>query len=490
MTPLLFLSVFSLYVLAMIGVSIWIARRQKSGEDILLGNRSIPLLLSLGTTIATLVGTGSTIGAVGQGYLNGWRGAMFGVGGGLGMLLLARLFATVRKHNFMTMSEEVSFYYGANRRIKGLVAVFILLASIGWLGAHILGGSFYLAYIGNVDPFWAKVFLASGFSIYVIIGGYVAVVWTDTIQAVVLFVGFILMAFFAVSHVGGVSELGNLAGERLDFLRGDNLLPSISLVVAIAVSPLGVPSFRQRIYSADNVATVKKTFYTTSILYFLFCFIPAIIGICAYQINPGLDQHDHAFLFMANDVMPMAIGLIVLIAGLSATMSSASSDAIAAVSILLRDIYIMFTGKVPDKHRMIGNTRWGLVGITVAALAVTIPADDIIKYIQDMISFVLSGLVVCTIMGKYWRRATWQGGIAAILGGGLCTLVFKLNESWDAYWGGASIPSVVCAAAAGMAVSLLTPPNTVSDEQALRTLAEERQAMEMHEESPDPELTS
>jgi SSS family solute:Na+ symporter len=227
MTPLLFLTVFGSYVLAMIGLSIWIARRQKSGEDILLGNRSIPLLLSLGTTIATLVGTGSTIGAVGQGYLNGWRGAMYGVGGGVGMLLLVKLFSNVRTHNFMTMSEEVSFYYGANRRIKGLVAVFILLASIGWLGAHILGGSFYLAYIGNMDPLWAKVVLASGFSIYVIIGGYVAVVWTDTIQAIVLFLGFILMAFFALSSVGGLSKLGNLAGDQLNFLRGDNLLPSI-----------------------------------------------------------------------------------------------------------------------------------------------------------------------------------------------------------------------------------------------------------------------
>jgi SSS family solute:Na+ symporter len=69
-------------------------------------------------------------------------------------------------------------------------------------------------------------------------------------------------------------------------------------------------------------------------------------------------------------------------------------------------------------------------------------------------------------------------------------LVFKLNESWDAYWGGASIPSVVCAAVAGMAVSLLTPPNTISDEQALKVLAQERQAMEMHEEPPDPEMNS
>lgn len=482
MNPTLFLTVFGLYVLAMIALSIRISRRQTTGEDFLLGNRSIPLLLSLGTTIATLVGTGSTIGAVRKGYENGWLGAAMGVGGGLGMLILAKCFSHVRRYNFMTMAEEVSFYYGANRWIKGLVAVSILLASIGWLGAHIIGGHYYLHYVGGIDPLWAKIILASCFSVYVIVGGYVAVVWTDTIQAIILFFGFILMAFYAVSHVGGLSELGNLAGEQLNFLRGEQLLSSISLVVAVAISILGVPSFRQRIYSADCVETVRKTFYITAILYFLFCFVPAIVGICANKIDPSLPNPDYAFFLMADTVLPVNIGLIVLIAGLSATMSSASSDAIAAVSILLRDIYVMITGRMPDRNRMVRNSRWGLIGITIAALAVTISEDDIIQYILTMISFVLSGLVVCTFMGKYWPRATWQGGMAAILSGSICTTVFEFIEPWKTFWGSASIPSVLSAVVAGVLVSLLTKPNTVTDEEALEMLAGERLAMEMHAE--------
>ena len=483
MTPTLFLTVFFLYVLAMIGLSLWISRRQKSGEDFLLGNRSIPLLLSLGTTVATLVGTGSSIGAVGQGYQNGWRGAMFGIGGGIGMLLLAKLFSNVRRYNFMTMSEEISFYYGANRWIKGLVAVFILLASIGWLGAHILGGSYYLQEVGGMDPVLAKATLAAAFGIYVIIGGYVAVVWTDTIQAVVLFIGFIIMAGFALGHVGGLSEITTADKDHLAFLKGDDLLPSISLAVAIAIGVLGTPAYRQRIYSADSPETVKKSFYLSGTLYLLFCILPAIIGICVYMIDPTIKSPDLAFLVMAKNHLPIAIGLIVLVAGLSATLSSASSDAIAAVSILLRDIFIMCFGKVPDKHKMVSYSRWGLLGITVIAFAVTLPAQDIIKYIKVMISFVMSGLVVCAFMGKYWPRATWQGGIAAIIAGGGCTVAVKAAESVDQFWGGAAIPSLACATVAGVLLSLLTPANTVSDEQALEILTSERQSMEITAES-------
>ncbi|MDC0935149.1 sodium:solute symporter family protein [Pirellulales bacterium] len=478
MTHGLFLSVFVAYVLVLIGLSLWIARLQRSAEDFLLGNRSIPFFLSLGTTVATLVGTGSSIGAVGQGYANGWRGAMYGVGGGVGLLLLSRFFADVRQHKFVTMSEELSFYYGANRWIKGSVAVFMLLASIGWLGAHILGGSYYLQYAGGLSPTTAKVLLASGFGIYVIIGGYVAVVWTDTIQAIVLFVGFVAMALLAYAKVSALEGAPVYNHRHLDFLRGDNLLPSLSLAVAIMVGVLGTPSYRQRIYSADSPRTVRKSFLASGILYLSFCFVPALIGICAKQLNPTLDNHDHAFLYMARDVLPPALGLFVLIAGLSAAMSSASSDAIAAVSILLRDVYKMFTGRMPDRRHMVASSRWGLVSIILVALAVTLPARDIIKYIKDMIAFVMTGMVVCAFLGKYWPRATWPGGIAALAGGAACTAYFKFDDTLNEFWGGAAVPALATSILAGVAVSLITPPNTISKEEALSILTAERETME------------
>ena len=89
----------------------------------------------------------------------------------------------------------------------------------------------------------------------------------------------------------------------------------------------------------------------------------------------------------------------------------------------------------------------------------------------------------------HWRRATWQGGVASILGGATCTVVVKFHQPFDEFWGGAAIPAVICAFVAGVAISLLTPANTVSDDEALEILATERQAMEMHDESVDSETT-
>jgi SSS family solute:Na+ symporter len=473
-----FLIALAAYVLGLTALSFWVSRRKQSAEEFLLADRSIPFLLSLGTTIATLVGTGSTIGAVSQGYLHGWRGAMYGIGGGLGLLLLAALFGDARRLGFMTMPEELSYYYGANRPIKHVVACFMLLASLGWLGAHILGGSYYLQYVGGLSPFAAKISVAAGFSLFIVIGGYLAVVWVDTIQAVLLFVGFVMMAVVAYGRASSPAEPLLLEPGHFAFLRGDSLLPSVSLAFAICVGVLATPSFRQRIYSAQSVSAVRRSFVASGFGYLLFCGIPAVIGICARRLNPTLENPDHTFLYVAQDMLPASVGYFVLICGMSATMSSASSDAIAAVSILLRDLFQMITGKMPRRENAVTLSRWGVVAVMGLALLVTLTASDIITYIQQMISLVMSGMVSCALLGKFWPRATWQGGLACFVGGATCSCYFLADESLNSFWGGAAIPSVAAALVAGVVVSLLTPPNEVTAADAFDRLLTERSTLE------------
>lgn len=144
---------------------------------------------------------------------------MYGVGGAIGVFLLLLLFSDVRKYNFMTFSEELSFYYGANRLVKGVTSILLYIASIGWLGAHILGGSYYLSWITGLDPIMSRVIVALAFAIFTIIGGYMAVVYTDVFQAVILFGGFIMLAVLSVNMIGGMGEVSNqVSVEMTSFL--------------------------------------------------------------------------------------------------------------------------------------------------------------------------------------------------------------------------------------------------------------------------------
>lgn len=477
----IFLGSFFLYLLAMIWLGWWVSRNHRSnGDDFLLGGRSIPLFLTIGTTVATMVGTGSSMGAVGFGYNNGWAGALYGLGGSVGILLLAVLFASVRKLRFMTMSEELAYYVGGNRVVRNVVALLIYIASIGWLGAHILGGGMYLAWITGIDLNTAKFVVAIGFGLYCIIGGYLAVVWTDTIQAILLFVGFIAMAVFALIKIGGFEHLTDHMDSSATGAFGIGtlgLIPAISLAVVVGVGVLATPSFRQRIYSADSVSSVRRSFLFTGVLYLGFSIIPAIIGMAAHTLAPNLENSNYAFPFLATQVLPLGLGLLVMIAGLSATMSSASSDALAGVSIMMRDIYILVTGHMPPPERIVRYSRFALLFTIGLALAFALTSDNIISYITKMIATVMAGMFVCGTLGKFWPRYNWQGAIATLTAASATSLAIIAHADWTAYWGNPSIPAVLAALIAGVAVSLLTPRCTINEEEALARITDEREAM-------------
>ncbi|MDU3693416.1 MAG: sodium:solute symporter family protein [Klebsiella michiganensis] len=448
----IFLVGFIIYALAMIWLGWYVSRNQKSGEDFLLGGRSLPLFLTLGSTVATMVGTGSSMGAVGFGYSNGWAGMLYGVGGAIGILLVAWLFAPVRKLRFMTMSEELSYYTGGSHLIKNIVGIMIFVASIGWLGAHILGGSMYLSWATGINLTVAKIIIALAFAIYVIIGGYSAVVWTDTIQALILFFGFILMAILAVVHVGGWDAIVQAMDPRaMSLFAVDKLgaIPALSLAMVIGVGVLATPSYRQRIYSGKDVSSVRRSFVYTGVLYLFFSVLPAIIGMAAWTMNPHLENSNYAFLF-ATSFLPAILGLVVLIAGLSATMSSASSDAIAAVAIMMRDV----------------------IGL---AMIFALTSNDIISYITKMISMLMSGLFVCSILGRFWLRFNWQGALTALLSGMLVSIVVLVKADWLAYWGNPCIPSVVGSFVSAIFVTVMTPASKISRQQALEMITQERE---------------
>ena len=474
----LFLAGFAVYLLAMIALGWWVSRRQQgeaqqSGEDFLLGGRALPFWLMLGTTVATMVGTGSSMGAVGYAYQHGWGGMLYGLGGGAGILLLAWWFAPLRRFNFLTMAEELSYYTGADKQVRHVVGVLIFIACIGWLGAHILGGSMYLAWLTGLSLTESKLLIATGFAIYVVIGGYTAVVWTDAVQALILFAGFVLMAGFALAAVGGFDAIRHQAdvlAAQPDSAAG-RWLPGLSLAAAVAIGVLATPSFRQRIYSGKDVSAIRKSFVWSGVLYLFFSLIPALLGLAALQLAPGLDNPSYAFPFLALNTLPLALGVLVLLAGISATLSSASSDAIAGVSVLVGDLYKALCGRLPPPQQVVLLSRLGLVAVVALALGFALLADNIIGYITTMVGMVLSGLFAVAVVGLRWTRLNKTGALAALSTAPLVSLAVLWTPGGTAFWGNPVIPATALSLLAAVVGSLLTRPAAISRAEALALLA-------------------
>ena len=419
-------------------------------------------------------------GAISDGFSHAWGGALFCTGSAIGLLLLST-FSGVREKGFITMSEEAQYYYGGKKIVRQVMGFTMFAAEIIWLGNHITGGATYLSFVFGIDPIWCKLITALAFGAYVFIGGYVAVVKADVIQFCAIVLGFGIIAWKAIPLAGGYDEIARVyaaAGKSgaMGFygLGSYGVMAGISLVLAMTTSVLGCPGNRTRIYTARDERTARRAFLGQGALMFGWGIITAIIGMSCFAIamhNGHLAgfKPDHAFPYMATQVIGPALGLMFLICGLSAAVSSGGSSSISGITILLTDVYPSLTGRKipPEKYTFV--SRIALLVVLAIAFSITIFVTDMIAYIQKAVGAFLPGAAVAMLAGRFWKRATWQGALASVVAGstlGVATIVVPPFAAWiNATFGGPAIPAVSVSLLGVIVGSLLSPRDMTPDAQ-------------------------
>lgn len=484
---------FICYVALMIVIGSLASKGKAEGKGYLTGGGEFPLFLVFATLGATLIGTGSAIGATANGFKGGFYGSAYGLGAALGLLVLLWVTKDKDLHGkgFITMAEEAQFYYNGNKSIKAVMSIMMYIIEVVWLGNHINGGATYLSYITGMDPLFARLIAVAGFGIYVIIGGLLAVVWTDLIQLIILLIGFVGILAISIPSAGGwdtitQTMIANGKGGGLSFYGVSNVgvMALITLILAVGVPCLGTPTYRMRLYFSKDAKTGNRSLLLSAILLFVFSFIPAMIGMAAFTIatNSGaeavLNNPDFAFTYIATIALGPVTGLMFMIAGLSATMSSGDSDAIAAVTIFIQDVYPLITGKQLDDKKVAAYSRIMTVVTLGLAFFAIMFARDVIGYISNVLGSVIPGVSVAMFMGATWKKATWQGGIASVLAGiifGVCYLGVPGVSAWiNSIFAGAIIPGTLFAIIAGVGVSLCTHNDPLPDAEKMKLVLESR----------------
>ena len=485
-----------------VGILVWMAfvicvgyfgsRGRHDGEKFVTGGRDMNAFLIFCTLGATIIGTGSTIGAISDGFSHAWGGALFCTGSAIGLLLLST-FSGVREKGFITMSEEAQYYYGGKKIVRQVMGFTMFAAEIIWLGNHITGGATYLSFVFGIDPIWCKLITALAFGAYVFIGGYVAVVKADVIQFCAIVIGFGIIAWKAIPLAGGYDEIARAyasAGKpgAMGFygLGSYGVMAGISLVLAMTTSVLGCPGNRTRIYTARDARTARRAFLGQGALMFGWGIITAIIGMSCFAIathNGHLVgfKPDHAFPYMATQVIGPALGLMFLICGLSAAVSSGGSSSISGITILLTDVYPSLTGRKipPEKYTFV--SRIALLVALAIAFSITIFVTDMIAYIQKAVGAFLPGAAVAMLAGRFWKRATWQGALASVVAGtvlGIAIVIVPPFAEWvRATFGGPAIPAIAVSVAGVVLGSILSPRDTTSDAQRVAAVLAARGAV-------------
>ena len=467
------------YAVLMLAVSLFWMTRVKKTVDFLMGGRTLPFWVLTGTFTATGVGTGVTMGASGLAYTSGWAGCVYPIGLGAGVIFVGLFFSKMRRYNFMTLSEEIASYYGGNRIIFEFSNISLFFSQLFWLAVQIMGGGFVLSVVTGLDAKTCMVIAGGLIAITTIPGGLLTVVYTDVVQGVILLCGFACLAFVSLQEAGGFAGLREaVPPEYFSFLGSEAIgwRGLIGILLAFVIATIADPSRRLIMYSARTEASAKWSMCTAGVIEIVFSVAVGITGMYAYSLNPNIEMQDQALPWLVTHVLPTWLAAVVVVSVTAAVFSSGDSNAAAAGTYFVRHIYPLVTGRYPKRPLTV--IRWALVCAFLASTVLALYAGNIVDFVVDFLSITMSGLAVIILLGRFWKRATWQGGLAALTSAVVVSLVVIFVPGQAEFWVKPVIPATMAGLIAEVVVSLMTPPNKLSFEEIASAMNEQRQAID------------
>jgi SSS family solute:Na+ symporter len=295
------------------------------------------------------------------------------------------------------------------------------------------------------------------------------------LQTVILFFGFGFLIHSALHESGGVDGLrASMPPEYFSILGTASLgtWNVISLILVLMLNPVADPSRRLTMYSAGTEKSARLSMVMSGVVVMIFSVAIGITGMYAFKLNPHLAARDQALPWLVKDVLPSWLAALVAVAIVSGISSAANGTAAAAGTFVVRHIYPLVTGRFPA--RPVVTARWALLCSFCFSTTLALYLGNIVDFVKKFLPLTMSGLAVIILIGRFWKRATWQGAVATLVVTPVVSLlVMKFWQGMDPI-----LPATVAGIIVQIVVSLLTPPKKLSFEQVADKMTSERQSIE------------
>jgi sodium/proline symporter len=300
---------------------------------------------------------------------------------------------------------------------------------------------------------------------YTFVGGYKAVSYTDVVQGVLMLIGLIAVPAAAIIASGGWGEVqSNLSLQDptlVDFFAvsdgGKPVLIAIVSFIAIGLPFIGVPQLLVRFMSARDDGEIKKARIVSVAVLLIFTVGAVTAGVAGRALYPGLEDAETIFPVISNNLFPEIISGMLLVVVLSAIMSTVDSLLLLASSSVVRDTYQKIIGT--DKSEAVLANYGKFVTVIIGAVAVVMGIQEP-RVIFDFVLASWSGLgsafgpVVIAIL--YYKRTTWAGVVAGMLGGFIASVAWLMWFKTDYYGLYEAIPGFTVGLLFTFGVSILT----------------------------------
>lgn len=436
------ISIFFVYMLTMLGVGYFFLRKNNSKEDYYLAGRNMgPWHIGL-SVVATDVGGGFSIGLGGLGFTMGLSGSWMLFTGLIGAWLAAaflipKVFELGRKVDLFTFPQVFGVIFGSK---VALVAA--LISAIGYLGftasQMLAGAKLASATFPTISLEMALLVMGIIAVVYTVMGGLKAVIYTDTIQWIILLSGLLFiglpLGFFAIGGWEGLS-----ANAGADLLSLTNITWQNILNWSITIIPIwfiGMTLY-QRIYASRDERQARKAWYIAGcfewpvmafmgVLLGLFARIAADQGMFAdigFATSAGMDP-EIGLPLLLRSILPIGLMGLMMSAYFSAILSTADSCLMACSGNIVSDML----HRVPffAKKNELRLSQWATLFIGAAALLIALYMDTVLDLMLHSYAFMVSGLFIPVLFGLYGKNPSGKAAMAAMLSGGGLTLALTL----------------------------------------------------------------
>jgi sodium/proline symporter len=322
--------------------------------------------------------------------------------------------------------------------LRAIVAGIIILFMISYVSAQFVAGGKTFSAGFELTPQQGILLTAAIILFYTVIGGFLAVSVTDTIQGIIMIVALLVLPAIAIIHLGGPIPFYEQAS--MISTTGGSFINIFSLGTGVMIGFLGIglgsagnPHIVARYMSIKDPSKLKATAIvgtTTNILMAVGALLTGMAGRIYYPEITMLPLSDSENLYptLANHHLHPVMFGVVISSIFAAIMSTADSQLLVAASAMVRDIYekILYKGHIINQQKLVAISRWVVVGLVLVSLVLAFVAAGVVFW---LVLFAWAGLGAAlgptSILALFWKNATRNGIIAGILTGAFSVIVWN-----------------------------------------------------------------
>ena len=470
-TPLLI--TFGIYLLAMLGIGFVAWKRTRDFDDYILGGRSLGGYVTALSAGASDMSGWLLMGLPGALYLSGVSEAWIAIGLVVGAWANWRFVAgplrvyTERTDNALTLPDYFTTRFAADGKLLRIVAALVILVFFAvYCASGIVAGARLFESVFGLSYAQALWWGAAATIAYTLVGGFLAVSWTDTVQATLMIFALTLTPLVVIIGSGGFGEslgaIQQLDPAKLDWFKGGELgLVGIVSLLAWGLGYCGQPHILARFMAAESLAVIpqaRRIGMTWMVLCLLGAMATGFFGIAYFAQHPQqagavADNHERVFIALSAALFNPWIAGVLLSAILAAIMSTLSCQLLVCSSALTEDFYRGFVRPRAGERELVWVGRAAVLAVALLAIFI---ARDPDSRVLGLVSYAWAGFGAAfgpvVVFSLSWQRMTRQGALAGIIVGALTVILWK--QTGSALY--EMVPGVIAASLAIIAGSLLS----------------------------------